>query len=296
MSVRVDPITFRPAIRSEALGGDGEVARFWDALRHEATAIAAREPLLARLMDRAVLGHDRFEDALAALIGSKLADADVTAPDLIDLAAETIASAPQIARAAMRDLNAAHDRNPAYLDRVTPFLYFKGFPALLAQRVSHHLWHGGRAAIATHLHNRVSEILQVDIHPAARLGSGIFIDHATGVVIGETAVVDDDVSILQSVTLGGTGKVSGDRHPKIRRGVLIGAGAKVLGNITVGEGAKIGAGSIVLADVAPRCTVVGNPARPVGRCADAMAALGMDHRLPPQASDPGYPYYAGMDI
>ena len=188
---------------------------------------------------------------------------------------------PDVLDATEVDLRAICDRDPACPDVLVPFLYFKGFHALEAYRVSHALWQQGRSHLARHLQSRISECFAVDIHPAAALGRGILIDHGTGLVIGETAVVDDDVSLLQGVTLGGTGKECGDRHPKIRRGVLIGAGAKVLGNIEIGEGAKVGAGSIVLAPVPAYTTVVGNPARPVGGRHASMPALTMDQSLPP---------------
>jgi serine O-acetyltransferase len=177
------------------------------------------------------------------------------------------------------DLTAVRDRDPACPDLLTPLLWFKGFQAVQIHRVAHWLWAHGRIHLARHLQSRSAEVFAIDIHPAARLGRGILIDHGTGVVIGETSVVEDDVSILQEVTLGGTGKAGGDRHPKIRRGVLIGAGAKILGNIEIGEGAKVGAGSIVLDPVEPFTTVAGVPARPVGARHTGMAALTMDHSL-----------------
>ncbi len=183
-------------------------------------------------------------------------------------------------RAAATDLVAVHERDPASRDLMTPFLYFKGFLSLQAYRVAHWLWKRDREHLARHLQSRMSEVFGVDIHPAARIGCGIMIDHGTGLVIGETAVVEDDVSMLHGVTLGGTGKECGDRHPKIRRGVLLGAGSKVLGNIVVGEGAKVGAGSIVLDAVEPHTTVVGVPARPVGEKLTDMPAFTMDQTLP----------------
>ena len=186
---------------------------------------------------------------------------------------------PDIVAATAADLLAIRDRDPSCEDLLTPFLFFKGFQALQAHRVSHWLWMGGRIHLARHMQSRISEVFAADFHPAATVGRGIMIDHGTSLVIGETAVVEDDVSMLQEVTLGGTGKAGGDRHPKVGRGVLIGAGAKILGNIRIGEGAKVGAGSIVLDDVAPFTTVVGVPAKPVARNA-AMAALTMDQTWP----------------
>ncbi|MGD0053140.1 MAG: serine O-acetyltransferase [Vulcanimicrobiaceae bacterium] len=242
--------------------------RVWDALRADAERIAAAEPILAPLLRRSILEPASFAEALAVVLAAKLADADFDAPRLETLAADAFAADPSLAETAALDLTASIERNPAYPDHVTPFLYAKGFTALEWYRVAHALWVAGRSSLALYLQGRISDAFAVDIHPAARIGSGIFVDHATGVVIGETAVVGDDVSILHNVTLGGTGKESGDRHPKIGRGVLLATGAKVLGNVTIGEGAKIGAGSVVLRAVAPYTTVAGVPARVVGRTHD----------------------------
>lgn len=174
-------------------------------------------------------------------------------------------------------------RDPASTSYSHPFLYFKGFQAPQSYRVAHWLWTRDRRSLALFLQNRVSQVFAVDIHPAARIGQGILIDHGTGVVIGETAVVENDVSMLHDVTLGGTGKETGDRHPKVRAGVLIGTGAKILGNVEIGTGAKIGAGSVVLTSVKPHCTVAGVPAKVVGKPCEHDPALTMDHRLPPDA-------------
>ena len=184
-----------------------------------------------------------------------------------------------IRRAVRLDLQAVEDRDSACHEIYIPFLYFKGFHALQTYRVAHWLWKAGRQSLALFFQNRMSTEFGVDIHPAARLGHGIMLDHATGLVIGETAVVGNNVSMLQSVTLGGTGKDEGDRHPKIGDGVLISAGAKILGNIRVGDGAKVGAGSVVLEDVPAHTTVAGVPARVVGRPASAQPALEMDHHF-----------------
>jgi serine O-acetyltransferase len=186
-----------------------------------------------------------------------------------EICEQAYASDPSIVAAAERDMQAVLDRDPATRSTLQPFLFFKGFLALQTHRVGHWLWGQGRETLAFFLQSRTSELYAVDIHPAAPFGSGVFIDHATGIVIGETARVGDDVSMLHGVTLGGTGKVFTDRHPKIERGVLLGAGAKVLGAITVGEEARVGSGSVVLTDVPPRCSVAGVPARPVGgACAE----------------------------
>ena len=252
----------------------------WATIRREGVEAAERDALMAQPITAALLRHGTFADGLAARLGRKLGDADLGAGALTAVISEVLAEDHAIVQAAATDLAAVRDRDPACPDLITPFLFFKGYLSLQAHRVAHFLWRRERSHLARHLQSRVSEAFGVDIHPAARLGCGILIDHGTGLVIGETAVVEDDVSILQGVTLGGTGKQCGDRHPKIRRGVLIGAGAKVLGNIEVGEGAKIGAGSIVLSRVAPHTTVVGNPARTVGTPLTDLPALTMDQTLP----------------
>jgi serine O-acetyltransferase len=256
-------------------------AAIWSAMRREAVEAVERDALMAGQINSAVLRHASFADGLAARIGHKLADTDFAEPALAALVGEAIADTPSIARAAARDLMAVRDRDPACRDLITPFLFFKGFLSLQSYRIAHWLWKRGREHLARQLQSRGSEVFGVDIHPAARIGCGLLIDHGTGLVIGETAVVEDDVSILHGVTLGGTGKECGDRHPKIRRGVLLGAGAKVLGNVEVGEGAKVGAGSIVLDPVEPHTTVVGVPARPVGPRLIDMPAFTMDQTLPP---------------
>lgn len=259
-------------------------AALWPLLRAAAAAIAAEEPLLAPMLAALVERRSGFADSLAEVLASRLADPLLAPGPLGALLAETMAAAPGIAIEAAQDLVAIGVRDPAaHGGLLTPFLHYKGFHALSAHRVAHRLWQGGRRAMAQALQARIAQALGVDIHPAARFGHGVFIDHGTGVVIGETAVVGNDVSILQGVTLGGTGKEAGDRHPKVRDGVLLGAGAKVLGNVVIGRGAKVGAGSVVLRDVPPCATVAGVPARIVGWCRDAIPALAMDHRLPEEA-------------
>ena len=213
-------------------------------------------------------------------MSSKLATECVNPALLRSLFDQAYASCPSVGEAIRNDLRAIRDRDPASRGFLIPFLFFKGFQALQAYRVAHWLWGNDRQLLATHLQNRTSEVFGVDIHPAAKIGSGLLMDHGTAIVIGETSVIEDDVSILHEVTLGGTGKDVGDRHPKVRRGVLIGAGAKVLGNIEIGEGAKIGAGSVVLDPVPPHCTVAGVPSRIVGRLATKMPALEMDQQFP----------------
>ena len=251
----------------------------WAEIRDEATAVRNQEPLLADFLESAVLQHDRFESSLAFQLSEKLASATVPAPSFRGLFDEIMSTDPSISNQARADLEAVRDRDPACTAYWLPFLYSKGFHSIQVHRLAHWLWANDRTALASHLQNRASEKFGVDIHPAARIGQGIFIDHATGVVIGETSVVEDDVSMLHEVTLGGTGKETGDRHPKVRRGVLICAGAKILGNVVVGEGAKVAAGSVVLSDVDPHSTVAGIPAEVVGHPEADQPALGMDSRL-----------------
>jgi serine O-acetyltransferase len=236
--------------------------------------------MLVSFLFASVLRHRKLEDALGVILANKLQTPDLPAILLRDLINEVLAEDVSIGASIRADLLAARTRDPAARGYVQPFLYYKGFHALQAYRVAHWLWGKGRHALAAHLQNRISEAFGVDVHPAARIGSGLLIDHGTSVVIGETAVVEDYVSLLHEVTLGGTGKETGDRHPKVRRGVLIGAGAKILGNIEIGRGAKVGAGSVVLTDVPPHTTVAGVPARVVGRCTVAEPALEMDATFP----------------
>jgi serine O-acetyltransferase len=247
-----------------ARASNGLQDRVWSRLRLEAASAAAGEPVLASHLNNAILRHDRFMDALAHRVADKIADAQLDALQLNDVAQAAFRAEPGLADQAAADMLAVDERDPACRSLLQPFLYFKGFHSLLCYRIAHWLWREERETLAFHIQSRISERFGVDINPAARLGCGIMIDHATAVTIGETAVVGDDVSILHEVTLGGTGTEEGDRHPKIGRGVLIGAGAKVLGNITVGEEARIAAGSVVLKPVPARCTVAGVPAMPVG--------------------------------
>jgi serine O-acetyltransferase len=249
--------------------GAGAAAPIWRRLRFEAGQAAEREPTLASYLNATVLNHDRFSAALCYQLAQKAGGPDMSALQVREICEQAYASDPSIVAAAERDMQAVLDRDPATRSTLQPFLFFKGFLALQTHRVGHWLWGQGRETLAFFLQSRTSELYAVDIHPAAPFGSGVFIDHATGIVIGETARVGDDVSMLHGVTLGGTGKVFTDRHPKIERGVLLGAGAKVLGAITVGEEARVGSGSVVLTDVPPRCSVAGVPARPVGgACAE----------------------------
>ncbi len=249
----------------------------WDRIREETRGHAADEPILASHLHATILNHETLECALSFHLASQLDSATAPALLLREVMLEAFRKDPGICEAVRADLLAVVERDSACQELYVPFLYFKGFHSLQTHRVAHWLWKNGRAPLALFLQNRVSTQFGVDIHPAARLGHGIMLDHATGLVIGETAVVGNNVSILQSVTLGGTGKDEGDRHPKIGNGVLISAGAKILGNIRVGDGAKVGAGSVVLDEVPPHTTVAGVPAKIVGRPSSDQPALEMDH-------------------
>lgn len=252
----------------------------WDRIRAEAEAAVADEPLLGGLIHSGLLHHPSMERALAYRFSLKLASGEMSEQILREIADAAFADAPEIGQAARADLAAVHDRDPACHRFLQPILFFKGYQALQAYRIGHWLWRQGRIDMAYFVQMRVSEVFGVDIHPNARIGRGVMIDHAHSIVIGETAVVGDNVSMLHSVTLGGTGKSDGDRHPKIGDGVLIGAGAKVLGNIHVGHCSRIAAGSVVLADVPACSTVAGVPARVVGEAGCSQPSMQMDHRLP----------------
>jgi serine O-acetyltransferase len=251
----------------------------WAALRNEAEHTARTEPALASLVNAVILSHDNLGDALSYQLAHKLGDQELRAMSLRELAIQAYRASPDLVETAEADLKAVFERDPACKGYVQPFLFFKGFQALQTQRIAHWLWNQGRDTMAFYLQSRMSEIFQVDIHPATRIGSGVFIDHGTGIVIGETAVIGDDVSLLQGVTLGGTGAERGDRHPKIGRGVLLGAGAKVLGNIQIGDYAKIASGSVVLKPVPAHCTAAGVPARLVNCPTGEEPARSMDHTL-----------------
>jgi serine O-acetyltransferase len=259
-----------------------DLARFdpvWDRITDEAREAVQAEPLLGGLLHACILHHGSLEQALAYRIAQKLASAEMSEQLIREIADEAFASDPSLGQAARADIVAVHDRDPACQRFLQPLLFFKGFQAVQAYRVGHWLWRQGRLDLSYFIQMRVSEMFGVDIHPAARIGKGIMIDHAHSIVIGETAVVGDNVSMLHSVTLGGTGKEEEDRHPKIGDGVLIGAGAKVLGNIRVGECSRIAAGSVVLEDVPPCKTVAGVPARIVGEAGCAQPSQSMDQRF-----------------
>lgn len=251
----------------------------WAEMRRRAERIAREEPLIAHVADDFVLMRENFADALAARIAHKLSRTQTEYRAFNTLALEAFAESPVILIQAQNDMRATAERDPACDSVLTPFLWFKGFLSLAAYRVAHHFWNAGRTHIAHYLQSHVSETFSVDIHPAAKIGCGILLDHATGFVVGETAVIENNVSILHAVTLGGTGKTRGDRHPKVRSGVLIGAGAKILGNIEIGTCAKVGAGSVVLEDVPAHTTVAGVPAKIVGEATEAEPCLDMNHKL-----------------
>ncbi len=248
----------------------------WAQLYTEAENAAAKEPVLADLLRASILSCSSLEASLAHRISRKLGHDALSEPYLHELFEDVFAADPSIGQSARRDIIAITERDPAARSYLSPVLYYKGFQGLTAYRIAHYLWNHGRDSLARYLQSAISQVFSVDIHPAAQIGSGILFDHATGIVIGETALVEDHVSMLHEVTLGGTGKARGDRHPKVRRGVLIGAGAKLLGNIEIGECAKIGAGSVVLDSVPANTTVVGVPARVVGAAPEDPAGC-MEH-------------------
>jgi len=248
----------------------------WHGIRQAALALAAQEPTLSNLAHASVLNQSSFEAALSHILAQRLGTEETPALLLRQVLRTVLDAEPNIAVAARADLAAVYERDPACKSPLEALLFFKGFHAIETHRFAHALLEQGRRALALHLQSRVALVFGIDIHPAARLGSGIMIDHGTGVVIGETAVVEGGVSLLQGVTLGGTGKEDGDRHPKIREGVMVGAGAGIFGNVEIGARAKIGAGSVVLKDIAAGCTAAGVPARIVGRCAQKEPAREMD--------------------
>ncbi|WP_208352956.1 serine O-acetyltransferase [Pseudaestuariivita rosea] len=256
-----------------------EIDPVWSRICEEAETAVQDEPLLGGLVHSSILHHRSLASALAYRISLKLASAEMSEQLLRELSDEAFAAEPDLVDAARADLVAVFERDAACHRLMQPILYFKGFQAVQAYRVGHWLWRQGRKDLAYFFQMRVSEMFGIDIHPAARIGRGIMIDHAHSIVVGETAVVGDNVSMLHSVTLGGTGKEDHDRHPKIGNGVLIGAGAKVLGNIQIGHCSRIAAGSVVLADVPPMKTVAGVPARIVGEAGCSQPAITMDQLL-----------------
>lgn len=239
----------------------------WSTIKSEVLTLINDEPILGHYYYANLLNHKDFKDALRYILSNKLATDVMPALDISEIIHQCYNSEPSIINSSIIDLLAVYHRDPATKFYSTPILYYKGYLSLQAYRIAHWLWHQNRTSLAIFLQSQIAIVFGVDIHPAARIGCGVMFDHATGIVIGETAVVENDVSILQSVTLGGTGKEFGDRHPKIREGVMIGANATILGNIEVGKNAKIGAGSVVLSPVPEHTTVAGVPAKIIG-CPD----------------------------
>lgn len=251
----------------------------WAELRERAEIIVGQEAVLRILLNETVLDRSSFAESLTYRITRKLVNHGASIEVLHNVFLEAFENDPEILQQVACDMIAANDRDPACPDILTPLLYFKGFQALVCYRISHYLWKAGRRDFALYLQSLIAETFSVDIHPAAEISCGILLDHATGFVAGETAVIEHDVSILHEVTLGGTGKERGDRHPKVRSGVLLGAGAKILGNVVIGEGSKVGAGSVVLRDVPPHVSVAGVPARIVGKMSVDNPAHDMCHSI-----------------
>lgn len=261
-------------------GGEAaNLENLWAKLRSEAERLCEEEEGLHALVNDVVLSRGSFAEALSARLSRRLAREDMPREIMGPLMEDIFAKHDHIARACARDLLASFVRDAACFSQLEPLLFFKGFMALSTYRVSHQLWHDGRRWLALYLQSISSEVFSTDIHPAAKIGCGILLDHATSFVVGETAIIEDDVSILHEVTLGGTGKETGARHPIIRSGVLIGAGAKILGRVEIGTHAKIGAGSVVLNDVPPHTTVAGVPAVVVGEAREANPAMEMNQHL-----------------
>ncbi len=251
----------------------------WLAVRDGAEQIRKAEPSLASFVESTILNHDRLEDALIYRLATRLDHADVSAYRIREAFTRSLEQDPEIAEAMRVDLAATLERDPASERAVVPILYFKGFHALQTHRFAHFLLTEGRKDFALYLQSRSSQVFQVDMNPAVRIGRGVMFDHGTGIVVGETATIGDNTSVLQGVTLGGTGKESGDRHPKVGNGVLLGAGAKILGNIKIGHGARVAAGSVVLKDVPANKTVAGVPAKVVGSSGCPTPGCAMDQML-----------------
>lgn len=258
---------------------DVDLDRMWKEIHDAATDIAGREPQLRHMLDDVVISRNNLAESLAVRLARRLAREDMQRSELEPLLGDIFGSNEQVMRSVARDMIAIVDRDPACSSALEPLLFYKGFMAISAYRVAHCLWVDGRQSLALYFQSIVSETFAVDIHPAAKIGCGILLDHATSVVVGETSIVEDNVSILHEVTLGGTGKMTGDRHPIVRTGVLIGAGAKILGRVEIGECAKIGAGSVVLDNVPPHKTVAGVPAVLIGDSVEGSPALDMDQNL-----------------
>ncbi|WP_309084510.1 serine O-acetyltransferase [Chelativorans sp.] len=269
-------MTARHAVRTNA---PQQIDPIWSEIRAEAHTAVENDPLLAAFLYSTILNHSTLEEAVIHRVSERLDHADLAAGLIRQTFRAMWEDQPDWSTTVRVDIQAYYDRDPACDRFLMPVLYFKGFHAIQTHRLAHWLWNQGRRDFALYLQSRSSAVFQTDINPAARIGRGIFLDHATGLVVGETAVIDDDVSILQDVTLGGTGKETGDRHPKIRRGVLIGAGAKILGNIEIGHCTKVAAGSVVVKPVPANKTVAGVPARIIGEAGCNEPSRAMDQLL-----------------
>jgi serine O-acetyltransferase len=267
------------ALKTSPADALASVDPIWSAVKIDAEEIVRGEPAMASFVYATVLNHDRLEDAVASRIAQRIGNHVVSGDLIRSTFGDALSDDPVLREAIRVDLAAVYDRDPACHRYIEPVLYFKGFHAIETHRLAHWLWRQGRRDFAYYLQSKASEVFQVDINPAVPMGKGIFLDHATGLVVGETAVIEDNVSVLQDVTLGGTGKEDGDRHPKIRQGVLIGAGAKILGNIEVGRCSKVAAGSVVLKPVPPNSTVAGVPAKVIGEAGCREPARSMDQMV-----------------
>ncbi|KAL3527282.1 hypothetical protein ACH5RR_011938 [Cinchona calisaya] len=264
----------------------------WDAVREEAKLEAEKEPILSSFLYASILSHHCLEQALAFVLANRLQNPTLLAAQLLDIFSDVIMHDRGIQRSIRHDIQAFKDRDPSCLSYCSALLYLKGYHSLQTHRVAHIMWNQGRKVLASALQSRMSEVFGVDIHPAAKIGEGILLDHATGIVIGETAVIGDRVSLMQGVTLGGTGKEVGDRHPKVGQGALVGASATILGNIRIGEGAMIAAGSLVLKDVPPHSMLAGIPAKVIGYVDEQDPSLTMKH----DASKNFFEYVAASSI
>lgn len=253
--------------------------QIWADIRAAAINMAKNEAHLSRMLEDVVISREGLAESLAARLARRLSREDMQRCELEPLMCGLLKENGDVMLKVARDMTAIVDRDPACQSALEPLLFYKGFLAISAYRVSHILWHADRKPLALYFQSIVSEIFGVDIHPAAKIGCGLLLDHATSVVIGETSIVENNVSILHEVTLGGTGKVTGDRHPIVRSGVLIGAGSKILGRVEIGECAKIGAGSVVLNDVPAHKTVAGVPAVIMGESSEENPALDMNQHL-----------------
>lgn len=254
-------------------------ASIWRLMREEAAQASEAHPLMGGFFHANILNHSTFASAISFFLAGHLASDAVPAMVIREVCEQAIRDDATIEQKMLEDLLAHYSRDPACDQYITPLLYFKGFHSIQSYRIAHYLWKHKRTMLARYIQSRVSEIFDVDIHPAAMIDGGLMVDHATGVVIGETTVIEKNVSMLHAVTLGGSGLSSGQRHPTIRQGVLLSVGSKILGNIEIGEGTKVGAGSVVLTSMPSHSTVVGVPAKVVGRCCDNMPALEMDHQI-----------------